>query len=76
MSVLFCRLKLGEARLGMSRDFFLDARFRRRLLAYRTFASDVASAFGADRKVSVDDMNEMVDFEVSLANVCLNRANT
>ena len=43
---------------------------------YRTFASDVASALGADRTVSVDDMNDMVDFEVSLANVCLIRAIT
>ena len=65
---------MGEVKLGMSRDFFLDARFRRRLLDYRTFASDVASALGADRKVSVDDMNDMVDFEVSLAKVCLNMA--
>ena len=76
MSVLFCRLKVGEATLGMDRDLFLDARFRRQLLAYRTFASDVASALGADRNVSVEDMNDMVDFEISLANVCLNRAIT
>ena len=67
---------MGEASLGMARDFFLDARFRRQLLAYRTLASDVASALGADRNVSVDDMNDMVDFEVSLANVSLNRAVT
>ena len=76
MSVLCLRLKVDQTRLAMSRDFFLDARYRRQLLAYRTLASDVASALGADRNVSVDDMNDMVDFEVSLANVCLNRAIT
>jgi len=69
-------LKVDQASLGMPRDFYLDARFRRQLLTYRTLVSDVASALGADRNVSVDDMNDMVDFEVSLANVCLNRAIT
>ena len=76
MSVSCPGLKVGEVILGMPRDLFLDARFRRQLLAYRTLASDAASALGADRNVSVDDMNDMVDFEVRLANVCLNRAVT
>ena len=76
MSVSYPRLKIHQASLDMSRDFYLDARFHHLLLAYRTLASDVASALGADRKVSVDDMNDMVDFEVSLANVCLNKSIT
>ena len=75
-SVLFLPLKLDQVSLVLPISYYLDDRYRRQLLAYRTFASDVASVLGAEKNVSVDDMNDMVDFEVRMANVCLNRAIT
>ena len=67
---------MDQDKLILPRNVYLNARFRSQLLAYRNFASDVASALGAESIVKLDDMNDMVDFEVSLANVCLNRAIT
>ena len=55
-----------------SRDYFIDPKYDNQLMAYRTFAIDVATALGGNPTVSARDMNAMVDFEINLAKVCLN----
>ena len=54
-----------------SRDYFLKGRNERQITAYQTFAINVAEALGANPNTARDEMSDMVDFEVQIANVCL-----
>ena len=54
-----------------SRDYFLKGRNERQIMAYQTFAISVAEALGANPNTARDEMSEMVDFEVQIANVYL-----
>ena len=53
-----------------SRDYFLRPRSEGPLLAYENFAVEVAKLLGAKGSNVTDEIKEMVDFEVALANVC------
>lgn len=55
-----------------NRDYFLKGRNDPVLLAYEKFATDTAIKFGADPEVAKNDMRDMVDFEIKLANVSVN----
>jgi len=64
--------QFDQGGLGMpSRDYFLDSRYSSQLNAYRKFTTEIAIALGGDKATSARDMNDMVDFEISLANVGL-----
>ena len=52
-----------------SRDYYLKGRSEKPLLAYQQFATDVAVMLGADPQRAENEMREMVDFEIQLANV-------
>ncbi|KAI0221727.1 Neprilysin-4 [Lamellibrachia satsuma] len=63
-------IQFDQAGLGLpSRDYFLDPRYTNQLNAYRRFTTEVAIALGGDHNDSARDMNAMVDFEISLANI-------
>lgn len=38
-------------------------------MAYQTYATDMAILFGADQNQAKQQMKDMVDFEIKLANV-------
>ena len=51
------------------REYFLKERNAKPLMAYETFARDVAGMLGADPATAKVNMKEMIDFEIRLANV-------
>ena len=53
-----------------SRDYFLRPRSEGPLLAYEYFALEVAKLLGAEGINITDEIRDMVDFEIALANVC------
>lgn len=62
--------QLDQAQLGMpSRDYFLRGRDDRTLLTYQEFAVEVAVALGSPRTRALQEMSDMIDFEIQLANV-------
>ena len=62
--------QLDQTQLGMpSRDYYLKGRDEKTLVAYEKFAVDVAIMLGAEPERAAREMNEMVDFEINLANV-------
>ena len=61
---------LDQAPLGLSsREYFLKGRNERTLRAYETFATKVAQLLGANATDAEQQMREMVDFEIELANL-------
>lgn len=52
-----------------SRDYFMKPRSEGPLVAYENFAIDVAKLLGANVSVAVNDVKDMVDFEIAIANV-------
>lgn len=61
---------MDQPSLGMpSRDYYMSSRNDSFIMAYQTFATDVAILLGADATVAAEEMEEMVDFEIKLANV-------
>ena len=42
------------------------------LMAYQKSRAEIAIAFGADRNTAIQDAEDMVDFEIDLANVSNN----
>ncbi|KAK2184852.1 hypothetical protein NP493_250g03007 [Ridgeia piscesae] len=68
-------IQFDQGGLGMpSRDYFLDSRYSSQLNAYRKFTTEIAIALGGDKATSARDMNDMVDFEISLANITVPQA--
>ena len=62
---------MDQTQLGMpSRDYFLKGRNERQVMAYQNFAIQVAEALGANPTTARDEMTQMVDFEIQIANVC------
>lgn len=51
------------------RSYYLKARDDKLLMAYQTYATDMAILFGADQNQAKQQMKDMVDFEIKLANV-------
>ena len=51
------------------RDYYLKGRNDSTLMAYQSFAADVAKMLNADPDRADREMEEMVDLEVKLANV-------
>ena len=63
-------MQLDQTQLGMpSRDYYLKGRTDRTLQTYQDFAISVAIALGADETRARKEIVEMVDFEITLANV-------
>ena len=51
------------------RDYYLKDRHDATVLAYENYATQMAILFGANSMVATEDMQDMVDFEIKLANV-------
>lgn len=51
------------------RSYFLKSRKDKTLMAYQTYATKTAEVFGANPETAKVHMEEMVDFEIQLANV-------
>jgi len=51
------------------RDYYLKGRNDRVLQIYRRFALKVAESFGADESRAERDVENLIDFEIDLANV-------
>ena len=52
-----------------SRDYFLKGRDDSILMGYQQFAVDVAVLLGATKDRAQEEMRDVVDFEIQLANV-------
>lgn len=52
-----------------NREYYLKGRNDKTLLAYEQFATEMAVMFGANEATAKNDMKDMVDFEIKLANV-------
>jgi len=69
-------VQLDQSPLGMpSRDYFLKGRDDKALKSYEHYVVNVAVAMGASRDRAEREIEQMVDFEILLANVRL-RLNT
>lgn len=54
-----------------SREYYLKDSSRTDLLAYHNYMTKIATILGADPATVSDDMQEVLDFEIQLANVSL-----
>ena len=62
--------QLDQTHLGMpSRDYFLGEKDDKILRGYENFAKNVAKLLGATEDDAEEQIREMVDFEIKLANV-------
>lgn len=65
-------LNVDQPSLGMpDRKYFLNGRNDKTLKAYEKYAVELAIAFGADPTVAQQQMTEMVDFEIAMANLTM-----
>jgi len=65
-------VQLDQSPLGMpSRDYFLKGRDDKALKSYEHYVVNVAVAMGASRDRAEREIEQMVDFEILLANVRL-----
>ena len=74
-NIFYLWFQFAQPALGLpSRDYFLDPRYTNVLENYKKQAIRTAMAFDnpPNRLLVVRDIVAMVDFEISLANVCLN----
>ena len=53
------------------RDYYLKGRNNRILEVYRGFAMNVAKSLGADESQTERDVEDLIDFEIDLANVSI-----
>jgi membrane metallo-endopeptidase-like protein 1 len=51
------------------RDYYLKDRHDAIVMAYENYATQMAILFGANSMVATEDIQDMVDFEIKLANV-------
>ena len=67
---MFIFSQVDQQGFGMpNRDYYLKGRDDKTLLAYETYATEMAIMFGADPSTAKTDTQAMVDFEIELANV-------
>jgi len=65
-------IQLDQGPLGLpNRDYFLKDSTDRTLMTYKQLAVTLALALGAKEDVATKDMQEMIDFEMMLANITL-----
>ncbi|XP_071109353.1 neprilysin-1-like [Haliotis cracherodii] len=63
---------LDQTWLGMgNRGYFLQGLQDKLLVAYRTFIRNVATELGADQTTIDADVEDLIDFEVNLANISI-----
>ncbi|ESO88296.1 hypothetical protein LOTGIDRAFT_126394, partial [Lottia gigantea] len=62
-------LQLDQAYLGMPQKYFFKERNDTMIMAYENLAFQVATMLGADKTVAEQDMKDIVDFEILLANI-------
>lgn len=68
-------LYIDQPSLGMpERSYYLKSRNDKVLMAYQTYATDMAVLMGADQAQAKQQMKEMVDFEIKLANLSMPEA--
>ena len=53
------------------RDYYLKGRNNRILELYRIFVMNVAKSLGADESQTERDVEDLIDFEIDLANVSI-----
>ncbi len=62
--------KLDQTQLGMpSRDYYLKGNNEPRITAYRNFAIQIAELLDANPTTAKNEMTDMVEFEIKIANV-------
>lgn len=65
-------LYIDQPQLGLpDREYFLRGRNDRKLLAYEKYAREMAVIFGADESTASNDMKDVVDFEIEIANATM-----
>ena len=53
------------------RDYYLKGRDDNLLQVYRSYAMKVVTSFGADESQAERDVEDIIDFEIDLANVSI-----
>lgn len=53
----------------MSREFLIKGKENKLVQAYHSYQVDTAVLYGAEREDAEKEMGEVLDFEISLANV-------
>lgn len=62
-------LYIDQPQLGLpDREYFLRGRNDRKLLAYQKYAQEMAVIFGAEESTASEDMKDVVDYEIEIAN--------
>lgn len=65
-------IQIDQGQLGMpTRDYFLKGRDDKTLMIYQQLAINVALTMGADENRTIQQMTEMIDFEIELANITI-----
>lgn len=62
--------QFDEPTLGVSREFLLRGLNDSVVQAYYDYMVDIAVIFGADKESAKDELLDVLDFEIDLANVC------
>lgn len=62
--------QIDQTTLGLpNRDYFLDPNNTKFIKAYKSFILSVAYLLGAQPSVALQDVNDLVEFETTLASV-------
>nr|XP_034338189.1 neprilysin-1-like isoform X1 [Crassostrea gigas] len=65
-------LYIDQPQLGLpDREYFLRGRNDRKLVAYEKYAQEIAIIFGADAIAAFNDIKDIVDFEIEIANATM-----
>jgi membrane metallo-endopeptidase-like protein 1 len=63
-------VQIDQPKLGLpSRDYFLKGREEKAFVAYEKFMQGLALSLGANKTTVQQDVDEVLQFEVDLANV-------
>lgn len=64
-------MQFDEPTLGLSREFLLRGLNDSVVQAYYEYMVDMATIFGANKTRARDEMLDVLEFEMKLANVCI-----
>ena len=68
--ILLTIYQLDQAWFGMpDRSYYLDDQYTVKLQAYKTLMMKVAIYLGGEQEQAIKDVQDIIDFEIELANV-------
>merc|ERR1719370_1749364 len=64
-------LKIDQPNLGLSREYLMEGKEAKSVIAYLNFMVDIAVLLGADQTLAEKDMSEVLDLELQVAEILL-----